>query len=473
MKLKEHIEKIKNEEIDPGEFTLEALKEIKKINEEYHYFNTIDEDGALATAQAINKKGKLSGVLVSVKDCICVKDMESTAGSKILESYRPLFDATAVKKLREEGAIIIGKTAQDEFGFGSFATNMGVGFAAPLNPFDKERVCGGSSGGSAGITQKLRLPHISLAESTGGSIVAPASFCGVVGLCPTYGRVSRYGLIDYGNSLDKIGPITKTVEEAALVLEIISGYDKRDSTSADVEVEEYTKYADSNVKELKIGVLKEIMEAVDEQIRELITKRLDELKSMGAIIKEVSTPIISKYSVIDYYLIALAEASTNLAKYCGMRYGAAEPLEGGFNEYFAKVRSKYFGKEAKRRIILGTFARMAGFRDAYYIKAMKVRTRIIEEYKKAFSEFDVLVSPTMPILPPRFDEVETLSPLEIYMLDVCTSGINLAGLPHISVPAGFINGLPVGILFAADHFMERNIIRAASAVESNAALNKD
>jgi aspartyl-tRNA(Asn)/glutamyl-tRNA(Gln) amidotransferase subunit A len=441
------------------------IEETKQINKELNYFNTISDELAIESSK--NSKGKLKDYIISVKDCICVKGIESTAGSAILKGYKPMFDATVVDRVKKEGGIIIGKTAQDEFGFGSFSINVGVGFKVPLNPFDKERVCGGSSGGAAGFAQKCSFKHIALGQSTGGSIACPASFCGVVGLCPTYGRVSRYGLMDYANSLDKIGAISKNVYDAALLLEIISGFDSNESTTVDTNVPKYTEFIGKNVKGMKIGVIKEAFgEGTDKDVAEKVKDAIKKLESLGVKSEEISLPLSMKYGVQTYYLIAMAEASTNLAKYCGMRYGAHENLEGNFNEYFTSVRSQYFGQEAKRRIMLGTFARMAGYRDAYYLKALKVRTKIIEEYKNLFKRFDALVSPTMPFIAPKIKDANKLSPLQNYMADILLSAPNLAGLPHISVPAGFIEDMPVGIMFIGNHFMEQNIIQLASAIES-------
>ncbi len=462
MNVQEFIKKVQNKEIDIIEHTHKVLEEAKKINKEYHYLNTISDDLALKQAEAVKKNpnGKLAGLPISVKDSICVKDIESTAGSKILRGYRPYFHATAVEKAVKEGAIIIGKTAQDEFGFGGFSINVGVDFDIPLNPFDKKRATGGSSGGAGGLTQKAKFNHIALGECTGGSIESPASFCGVFGLVPTYGRVSRYGLIDYGNSLDKVGPLGKNIYDTALMLEVISGHDPKDSTSLNKEVDSYTKYLDKSVKGLKIGVIKEAFgEGVDKNVDKSVWNGIKKLESSGATYKEINLPITMKNGVSTYYLLATTEASTNLAKYCGMRYGAAEELKGTFDEYFTDVRSKNFGKEAKRRVMLGTFARMSGFRDAYYMKAAKVRTLIIEEYKKALKEFDVLITPTMPTLPLTFDELKKLTPLQDYMMDIMTVGPNLAGLPHMSVPVGFEKELPVGMMVISDHLKEGTLIQ--------------
>ena len=411
-------------------------------------------------------RGKLAGLPVSVKDCICVKDVESRAGSKILTGYKPVFDASVIEEIKKEGAIIIGKTAQDEFGFGSFSVNVGKGMDVPLNPFDKQRSCGGSSGGSAGITQKASFPHIAIAESTGGSIECPASFCGVTGFCPTYGRVSRYGLIDYANSLDKIGPMAKTVEETALMLNVIAGHDKNDSTSINKPTEDYLSLLKKPIKGMKIGIIKEAFEeGVDKEVRKKVEEAIKKLKEKGAKTEQISFPLTSKYTLPAYYIIALSEASTNLARYSGMRYGAHEKLEGNFNQYFSKVRSNNFTKEAKRRIIIGTFARMAGFRDAYYIKAAKLRTRIIQEYKKAFKKYDCLISPTMPVVAPKFDEIKKLTPLQNYMMDIMTVGPNLAGLPHMSVNVGLKDKMPIGMMLMTDHLEEGKLLQIGKRLE--------
>jgi len=445
----------------------EAIEEIEKLDKEYNFMNNISKDIAVEQEKE-RKKGKLSGYFISAKDCVCVKDVESRGGSKILTGYKPVFDATVVERIKNEGGIIIGKTAQDAFGFGSFSVNVGIGMKVPLNPNDKERACGGSSGGSAAAAYVLKdkMKHISIAESTGGSIVCPASFCGVVGLCPTYGRVSRYGLMDYANSLDKFGPIASNVHDAALLLEVMAGFDENESTSLKKDVPEYTSFVGKDVKGMKIGMIKEAFgEGVNSDVKDKVKKTIEKLKERGAEVEEISLPLVAKYGVSCYYLIAMSETSTNLAKYCGLRYGIMDKnMNIGFNEYFTKIRSENLNDESKRRIIVGTFARMAGTRDAYYIGAMKVRTKIIEEYKKAFEKYDVLVCPTMPVVAPKFSEIEKLTPLENYMMDIMTVGPNLAGLPHITVPCGESEGMPVGIMFVGDHLAEEKIIQAASNV---------
>ncbi|MFA5176076.1 MAG: amidase family protein [Candidatus Nanoarchaeia archaeon] len=429
----------------------DLLKKLKDINKEYNYFNVICDDLQEQLKNA-NKKGKLYGIPVSIKDCVCVKDVETRGGSKILEGYKPTFNATIVQRLIDQGAIILGKTSQDEFGFGSFSTHT---YNIPKNPFDKTRSCGGSSGGSAGITRKLsdlKIKHVSIAESTGGSIACPAAFCGVYGYTPTYGLFSRYGLLDYGNSLDKIGIMADNLKDIKTVFEVVKGYDEKDSTSLNLEKTPLNK--DDSIK--KVAIIKETLN-VDPEIKEAIIKTV---KAKFGSYDEISLPIVEKYATPCYYIIAVSEASTNLAKYCGLRYGAAEELKGTFDEYFTKVRTKYFEPESKRRIMLGTFTRMAGYRDAFYLKAAKVRTMIINEYKQAFKKYDLIISPTMPIVAPKFSDIEKLTPLQNYMMDIMTVGPNLAGLPHLSCNAGYSKKekLPIGIMYIANHLNDYKLM---------------
>ncbi len=438
---------------DLVDFYAKLSEEIKNLDKKFNFFTILNKPNI---TQIKNKNGKLHSLPVSVKDCICVKGLQSSAGSKILKGYMPPFDATAVLNVKSEGGLVIGKTNQDEFGFGTFSTNSG--FAVPKNPLDPTRSCGGSSGGAAGLTRALDFPHIALGESTGGSISCPASFCGVAGLTPTYGLVSRYGLIDYANSLDKIGPIGKTVEDVALMLSAIAGHDPKDSTSIQKEKEDYTRYLDKKEK-LKIGVPKEYFSGVNDKITKNIWNGIKLLENLGYKYEEISLPM-TDYVIASYYIIATAEASTNLAKFAGMRYGMSEQIEGSFNEYFSQVRTKYFGEEAKRRILLGTYTRMAGYRDQYYLKAMKVRTLIIQEFKKAFKKYDILIAPTMPVVAPKFSEIEKLTPIENYMMDILTVAPNLAGIPMLSVPCGSINGMPVGLHIMGDHLQEGKVLKA-------------
>ncbi len=449
------------------EHTEKAIEEAEKISKEYKY--VIAWADAVERAKELQEQvkngtahGRLFGVIISVKDNICVKGVESTASSAILKGYKPVFNATVVEKCLREGAIILGKTVQDEFGFGGFAVNVGKGFEKPLNPIDKKRTTGGSSGGAAGLTKKATFPHLALSESTGGSIVDPASFCGVVGICPTYGRVSRYGLIDYANSLDKIGTMGLTVDDAALLLEVISGHDAKDSTSAEIQVQPLD--TPGAINGLKIGIVKEAFEeGVDNNVRKAVMEAIYKLEQKGARRIEVSLPISMKYGLAAYYTLAMTEASTNLAKYCGLRYGATDQLTGTYNEYFSRVRTNNFGEEAKRRLLLGTFARMAGYRDAFYKKAAQVRTLILKEYADAFKKVDVLITPTMPIVAPTFDEIKKLTPLQNYLMDILTVSPNIAGLPHITIPCGTHNNLPIGLMITGPHFAEQKIIQVAKA----------
>ena len=457
--VKEFVDESRNGSINYADFCSAVTEKTSALNETYNFFQFVANFRQRAAAEA-----PLYGLPISVKDCICVKGMQSSAGSKILQGYMPPFDATAVARIKESGARVLGKTNQDEFGFGTFSTNSAYG--VPKNPYDPQRSCGGSSGGAAGITAALKMPHIALAESTGGSISCPAAFCGVVGLTPTYGLVSRYGLIDYANSLDKIGVMARCVYDAALLLSHIGGHDPMDSTSLNIKKQDYTKSAaKKDLKGLRIGVPKEYFDGVDPKITKQVESAIEKLESLGAKSVKISLPM-TKYALAAYYIIASAEASTNLSKYCGMRYGLHLDIEGNFSDYFSKVRSAGFGLEAKRRIILGTFARMSGYRDAYYLKAMKVRTMIINDFKKAFKKCDVLAAPTMPILPPKFSDIARLTPLENYQMDALTVPSNVAGIPQLSINCGFISSLPVGLHLMADHLQESRLIETAAAFET-------
>ena len=455
--IKQFIEESKAGNIDYADFAVKYNEAVKKADKKFNLFNT------LLNLKTTKPEPLFYGLPVSLKDNICLQGVQSAAGSKILEGYKPTFDATVVEKAKGHGCQIIGKTNQDEFGFGTFSTNSGYGI--PKNPLDPERSCGGSSGGAAGVVAGLDLPHIAIGESTGGSISAPASFTGTVGLTPTYGLVSRYGLIDYANSLDKIGPIGKRVWDVALALSVIAGGDPRDPTTIKKEYEYYPDYLTTDPAGLKVGIPKEYFsEGVDKNVATRVWDGIKKLESLGVKYEEVSLPH-TKYSLAAYYIIATAEASTNLAKFSGIRYGAEEEVEGTFNEYFSKVRTKYFGKEAKRRILLGTFARMAGYRDQYYMKALKVRTLVIEDFKKAFKKVDVLVAPTMPVIAPKFSEIEKLTPLENYAMDILTVAPNLAGIPMLSVPCGKVNSMPVGLHIMGDHLKEKNILKVGYLLE--------
>ncbi len=443
--------------IDFSDFSAKVQERARQIDKKINCFITIaniDKYERSGSQKPLN-----SCLPISVKDNICTKSLLTTAGSKILHNYIPPFDATVIERIKQQGWIV-GKTTMDEFGFGTFNVNAEK---IPKNPFDMERSCGGSSGGSGALTAAADFPHISIAESTGGSISCPASFCGVVGLTPTYGLVSRYGLIDYANSLDKIGVMGKSVWDCAFGLSMIAGHDPKDSTSLSVKQQDYTVHCSNNEK-LKIGMPKEYFKNIDKSVEKMVWQAIKNLESEGYRYEEISLPH-TDYALAAYYIIAMSEASTNLAKFCGMRYGLSAALQGNFNEYFSEVRSAGFGQEAKRRIILGTYARMAGYREAFYLKALKVRTLVINDFKKAFKKVDVLAAPTMPVLPPKLKDIEKLTPLEHYQSDILTVPVNLAGMPHISVPCGFADDLPVGLHLLADHLQEGKIISLASVYE--------
>ncbi|MBS3056092.1 MAG: aspartyl/glutamyl-tRNA amidotransferase subunit A [Candidatus Aenigmarchaeota archaeon] len=458
--IEEFLTRSANDDIDYSDFADYVNRETEKLNKKYGFLREVVKLEMKKNPEKITKK--MFGLPVSIKDCICTKGIGSFAGSKILEGYKPVFDAHVVENLKKENGAILGKTNQDCFGFGTFSVYSD--YEIPKNPIDSERSCGGSSGGCGGITKAATFPHISIGESTGGSISSPAAFCGVYGLTPTYGLVSRYGLIDYANSLDKIGVLGKNIFDIAFSLNIIAGHDSRDSTSLKTEKKDYTKVLDKPIKGIKIGIPKEYMQ-VDEKIQKTVWNAVKKLESLGATYQEISLEN-TKYALSAYYIIATAEASTNLAKYCGLRYGVQNEIAKAesFNDHYKKIRTKNFNAEAKRRIILGTFTRMSGYRDQYYLKAMKVRTLVINDFKRVFKNVDIIASPAMPITAPKFSDIEKLTPMEHYQMDVLTVPPNLAGVPMISVPCGFVDGLPVGLHLIADHLQEEKIIQAASWV---------
>ncbi len=442
----------------------DVRQRIEEVNEKLDAVRATDWD-----RDASN--GRLDGLPITAKDNICVEGMPATAGSKILEPYEPPFTATAAQRLEDEGGRVIAKTNQDEFGFGTFSMNSA--YEIPKNPHDTDRVTGGSSGGAAALTAALDRPHLALGQSTGGSISCPAAFCGVVGLTPTYGRVSRYGLIDYANSMDKIGPIARSVEDAAHGLEIIAGEDPDDFTTAGRDVPAYSNLQ-GRLDGTTIGVPTQYMnyEGVDERVREEVWSSIKRMEDLGAEVKEISLPKIAKnYALPAYYITAVAEASTNLARYAGMRYGLeGNPERQNYDAYFSGIRSKGFGEETKRRILLGTFARQAGYRDDYYMKALKVRRLVIDEFKRGFKDVDMLAAPTMPIPAPTRDEADDLPPTEVYAMDTLTVGPNLAGMPQLSLPTGTVDGMPVGLHLIGAQFDEKSLIQAGLAYEQQEGL---
>ncbi len=442
---------VKND-IDTKDFYRELDERIEKLK----------EMGLIRSLNYNIQEGKLNGLPFALKDAICSKEDPTYAGSKILEGYIPPFDSTVAKRVKDSGGTIFAKTHQDEFGFGTASTTCA--FATPRNPWDEKRCCGGSSGGGAGLTAALDLPHISLGESTGGSISEPAAFSGVVGLTPTYGLVSRYGLIIFANSLDKIGPMARRVEDTALALEIISGQDDMDQTTVESDGN-YMEALDGDIRGMKVGLPEQYFQLADEGVSETVMKAVNDLEDLGADIKKVDLEM-TEAALPTYYIIAPSEASTNLAKYCGMRYGMEGNPETNFREYFSGIRGKGFGREVKRRVILGTYTRMAGYRDKYYLKALKVRKKIINDFKRVFKEIDVIAAPTTPIVAPRIDEIEVMEPMELYKLDKLTAPVNLAGMPQLSVPCGFYDDMPVGLHLMGDHFHEKKILKAGYIYEN-------
>ena len=413
-----------------------VLENLESVNSKYGMFHDRTHETDPGDAK----------FLFSAKDNLTSKDMETCAGSRILEGYRPAFDATAIARMREAGGMLIGKTNMDEFGFGTFSTNSG--FEIPRNPYDLERACGGSSGGSA-CAAAVFEDHVSLGVSTG------------YGIAPTYGRVSRYGLIDYGNSLDKIGVLSAKAGDLRKYIGVIAGRDEKDPTSC-VQPE----LVNAGRKMKSVAVPKEGVEGLSKDVESAFNKALDELRRMGIDVETVDMPSL-RYAMPAYYVLATSEASTNLARYVGMRYGRQDgDLSLKFDDCFSGVRSKYFGDEAKRRILLGTFTRMAGYSDRYYSKARQVRQVVIDDYKRVLKDHDAVLAPTMPFTAPRFDDISKMSALDSYKADYLTVPANIAGTPHMSVPCGYgSDGMPIGMQFVADHWDEDVLFSMAEAWE--------
>ncbi len=422
----------------------ETLSRLKAINDKYQMFRAMTGDTSAGDA----------GFLFSAKDNLTSKDMETCSGSKILEGYHPVFDATPIAKMREAGGKLIGKTNMDEFGFGTFSTNSAFGI--PRNPFDTSRSCGGSSGGSACAAAVID-DHVSIGVSTGGSVACPASFCGTYGIVPTYGRVSRYGLIDYGNSLDKPGLLSVDPAKLRKYLPVISGKDPHDPTSMcqpDLEL--------GNRKIKTVAVPEESLVGVSDDVSKAFASALETLDGMGVEVSKVSMPEL-KYAMPAYYILATSEASTNLARYVGMRYGRQDgDMSKKFDDYFTEIRTGGFGVEAKRRILLGTYTRMEGFRDRYYAKALQVRLGVIEAYKDMFAKYDAVLTPTMPFVSPKFSDIDKMTPVQNYQADFLTVPTNLAGTPHLSCPCGYDgDGMPIGMQFVTDHWNEDMLVNMA------------
>ncbi|HEL0593262.1 TPA: Asp-tRNA(Asn)/Glu-tRNA(Gln) amidotransferase subunit GatA [Streptococcus equi subsp. zooepidemicus] len=460
-------------DISAVELTKATLEDIKAREEAVGSFITIAEEAALKQAAALDAKGidpdnVMSGIPLAVKDNISTKGILTTAASKMLYNYEPIFDATAVANAYDKDMIIIGKTNMDEFAMGG-STETSY-FKKTKNAWDHSRVPGGSSGGSATAVASGQV-RLSLGSDTGGSIRQPAAFNGVVGLKPTYGAVSRYGLIAFGSSLDQIGPFAPTVRENAQLLSVIAGSDRKDSTSAPVQIADYTSKIGQDIKGMKIALPKEYLgEGIDPKIKETVLAAAKHFEKLGAIIEEVSLPH-SKYGVAVYYIIASSEASSNLQRFDGIRYGFRAADAKSLEDIYVKTRSQGFGDEVKRRIMLGTFSLSSGYYDAYFKKAGQVRTLIIQDFEKVFADYDLILGPTAPT---AAFELDTLNhdPVAMYLADLLTIPVNLAGLPAISIPAGFADGLPVGLQLIGPKYSEEVIYQAAAAFEATTDYHK-
>ena len=462
------VEKYRNRKLEVQAVIAGVFDEIGRVDPDLGAFIHTQKETALAEARVLDQAiangeslSPLAGVPVAVKDNMNIRGVRTTCGSKILEEYVPSYTSTAVDRLQQAGAIIVGKTNLDEFAMGSSTENSA--FFPTRNPHDHNCVPGGSSGGSAAAVG-AGLVCLSLGSDTGGSIRQPASFCGVVGIKPTYGRVSRYGLVAFASSLDQIGPFSHTVRESALVLQIICGFDPMDSTSAEVGVEDWTGGLDQAVGDMRIGIPKEyFVDGMDGEVSNKIEAGIAILEGLGCEVKQVSLPH-SDYAVATYYLIATAEASSNLARYDGVRYGLR--VEGEtLQEMYRQTRMHGFGSEVKRRILLGTYALSTGYYDAYYLKAQKARTLILRDFQNAFEEVDFIVGPTAPTTAFKIGE-KTDDPMSMYLSDIFTLSCNLAGLPGISVPCGKgSNGMPIGMQLLGNHFEEAKLLRVAHQFE--------
>ena len=455
--VKELSQLISNKEVKPSEIVESFLKRKEEIEPKINSYVTDLYEKALEDAQI--KDSQLSnmdnipplfGIPIAIKDNISTKNIKTTCSSKILENYVPPFDATVIEKLNNQGYIITGKTNLDEFAMGSSTENSA--FFVTKNPWDLERVPGGSSGGSAACVGAGIVPA-SLGSDTGGSIRQPAAFCGVVGLKPTYGRVSRYGLVAFASSLDQIGPITRTVEDSAIILNVIAGKDERDSTSRDLPVSDFSQAIGKDIKGIKIGIPKEFFsEGLDPQVKEAVLSAAKQLEKEGAQLVEISLPT-AKYAIEAYYIIAPSEASSNLARFDGVRYGYRAKDYKDLDEMYSKTRDEGFGAEVKRRIMLGTYSLSSGYYDAYYLKAQKVRTLIYQEFMKAFENVDVILTPTTPDVAFKIGE-KSNDPIQMYLSDIFTVSINMATVPAISIPCGFKDNLPIGMQLIAKPFNE-------------------
>ncbi|HEM6304851.1 TPA: Asp-tRNA(Asn)/Glu-tRNA(Gln) amidotransferase subunit GatA [Streptococcus suis] len=460
-------------EISAVELTKATLEDIKSREGAVDAFLTITEDAALAQAAALDENGidaenVMAGIPLAVKDNISTKGILTTAASKMLYNYEPIFDATSVSQAYAKDMIVVGKTNMDEFAMGG--SNENSAFKPTKNAWDQTKVPGGSSGGSAAAVAAGQV-RLSLGSDTGGSIRQPAAFNGIVGMKPTYGTVSRFGLIAFGSSLDQIGPFSQTVKENAQLLNVISGHDVKDATSTINEIADFTSKIGQDIKGMKIALPKEYMgEGIDMQVKETILKAAKHLESLGAIIEEVSLPH-SKYGVAVYYIIASSEASSNLQRFDGIRYGFRAEDATNLEEIYVKTRSQGFGEEVKRRIMLGTFSLSSGYYDAYFKKAGQVRTLIIQDFEKVFANYDLILGPTAPTVAFGLDTLNH-DPVAMYLADLLTIPVNLAGLPGLSIPAGFVEGLPVGLQLIGPKYSEETIYQVAAAFEATTDYHK-
>ncbi len=460
---------LKNKEISAVELTMAALERIKEVDEKLGAFNSLTEETAIATAKKVDEKiakneelPLLAGIPLALKDNMNLVGSKTTASSKILENFVSPYNATITEKLLNNLVPILGKANLDEFAMGS--SNENSAFKKVHNPWDLKKVPGGSSGGSAASVAACEVT-LSLGSDTGGSIRLPASFCGIVGMKPTYGRVSRYGLIAFASSLDQIGPFARTVEDAANLLEVISGYDPKDSTSLNIPVEHYAANLDKDIKGLKVGVIKELMtDGLSSDVQKAIENAIECYKKLGAEIVEISLPNL-KHSIGIYYILATAECSSNLARFDGVRYGYRTADAKNLMEMYTKTRAEGFGPEVKRRIMLGTYALSSGYYDAYYKKAQQMRALVTQDFIEAFKKVDILISPTCPNTAFELG-AKSNDPLAMYLTDIATISANLAGIPGLSVPAGFDkDGMPIGLQILAPQLQESRLFNAAHKFE--------
>jgi len=466
---------ITNKEISSVELTEAVLARIDQVENKIQAYVTITKEEALKQARAADERVKknekitpLTGIPIAIKDNMCTRGILTTCSSKILSNYIPPYDATVVSKIKDAGAVILGKTNMDEFAMGSSTENSGI--HPTHNPWNTKTVPGGSSGGSAAAVATDEAV-LATGSDTGGSIRQPASFCGVVGLKPTYGRVSRYGLVAFASSLDQIGPLTKDVTDAAILMNILAGHDPKDSTSVDLPVPDFRQALADNIKKLRVGYIKELLgKGVEKEVKDAVQKAMKKLEELGAELVEISMPTF-EYAVATYYLIAPAEASSNLARYDAVKYGHRSQGSKDLLTMYYNTRREGFGSEVKRRIMLGTYALSAGYYDAYYLKALKVRTLIKKDFDKAFGKCDCLISPTSPTVAFKIGE-KAADPLSMYLSDIATIPVNLAGLPAISIPCGMRGGLPIGLQIIGKAFAEETVLRAAFTYEQNTDWHK-